>query len=340
MGLRNFIYRLCYRLGFYPVKIKPPQVLYAYLKRQPQLLKEFELNRLSQAIALGRDHNYYNTLLNKFVPQWTPAQIGKAKFIGEGYGGGSLNAYRHVYIDGKDYFEKVYFNKHIDFKKTTWFQDHVAELIREAISFPKIQKTYSGELISITYFDYLKLEGLQQANLNNLIVWSKTLYTLSEKYADRLRKIEKPSHITDFNQHHQYKKYRQSAAQKLQEKALAAQRFEKLAADSKYVLTHGDLQKNNAYKPRILLDWDSFGFYPVGLEPAFLFFRHVFKEQLKENPGDWLYKNYRAAIQEEDWKDFERNFVYFLFVFAMELFLIQQNKTLEEALIKKLKSYF
>lgn len=340
MGLKNVLYRLCYRLGFYPIKIKSPQVFYAYLKRQPQLLKEFELNQLSYAIALGRDHKYYNSLLHKFIPQWLPAQIDSAKFVGEGYGGGSLNAYRHVQIKGEDLFEKVYFNNLIDFKKTTWFQENIAELIHEEISFPKIKKIYSGELISIAYFDYLTLDRVKHASSEELIAISKILYTLSEKHSARLTKMEKPARITNFGYHPQYEKYRESASQKLHEKALDSQQFEKLASASKHVLTHGDLQKTNAYKKRILLDWDAFGFYPVGLEPAFLFFRRVFKEGEKENPSTWLYKNYQAEIKEKDWKDFERNFIYFLFVFSMELFLIEQKEKLEEILLKKMRNYF
>lgn len=335
--LKALFFKWCYRFGFYPIKIKSPQAFYAYLQRMPKSVQEHELSRLSYAIAFSGDHKYYNALLKEFVPNWPVEKIFKTNFVGEGYGCSSLNAYRSVQIGSKRYFEKVYFRAHTDLQKLQWLQDHAGEVLKEKIHFPRIQKVYSGELLSIVYFDFLTLSQEQSTPKENLVKITLQLYEWSK--ASKLAQIKAPDFIRDYTKHHQYARYRAAALNELKGKGMSVKRFEQEAEMAEYVLTHGDIQKTNIYDNNTILDWDSFGIFPIGMEPAFLLFRFFFKEEINIAPENWLDKNYRSFIPKEDWKDFERNFIYFLFVFSMEIFLVGENRRLENKLLDILKGY-
>lgn len=332
-------FRLCYRLGFYPVKIKSPVQTYTYLKNKPDMLKEDALQKLSYAVRWGKDQGYYTELLEQFVPTWNgKKEIEESTFIGEGYGRSSLNAYRKVKISGEYFFEKVYFHSHADLRKLEMMEKlGLTEQLATKIILPRIKKIYSGELLSIVYFDFLKTDPANRAGEQELIHLTKLFYKWhwEQLIAESSEKWEL---LKDFTQHHQYEKFKKAAAIKLQKEGLEIENFERSAKTGKLVVTHGDLQKSNVFKPNLVMDWDSFGFYPIGFEVAFLYFRLVFKEEKTGNPFDWLRENYQREVDAVEWEKFEKNFTFFLFVFAQELFLEQQEKELEKRLLTKLKA--
>lgn len=340
--IKRLLFRICYGLGFYPTKIKSPEQTFSYLETKPRQIIEEELRKITYAVSLSNDRNYYTDLLKLYVPNWEEKNITSAKFIGEGYGESSLDAYRKVNISERLFFEKVYFTTHPDLKKLRWMEEEgVFSMLNEKIRVPEIRKIYKGELLSIVYFDFLELNEKDTIQEEELVEITKILYRLSldnVKKIDYWKGISEPVDISFFS-HHQYHKYRKAARSLLSKEDVNLVDFEKKAQASQSVLTHGDLQKTNVYDSHTVLDWDSFGIYPVGLEAAFLFFRLVFKESKKEDPFRWLTKNYQTVFDDQVENDFSRNFAYFLFVFSCELFADHREIWLKEKLIRKLKSY-
>jgi hypothetical protein len=268
-------------------------------------------------------------------------EIQKASFIGKGIGVGSLDSFRRVTTDQKDYFEKVYFNSHEDLERIKWFQEHIYALIQHEIKVPRIQKIYSGDLLTIVYFEYFNLNDLKEERKKKAIIeFSKDLYRISYTNEATLSRLEIPTNLKDFRKHFEYQSNINLARRKLGEYGIVCHSFEQEAASSKHIITHADIQETNVFKDSVLIDWDTFGIYPIGLEPAFIYFRLLMKDSNRSTDViDWLNKYYSEVISERDWKDFKRNFVFFLFVFSAKRIYRGIFNHIEQPLIKKLKQF-
>jgi hypothetical protein len=314
---------------------------YRSLQNKPVEVKKYELKRITRSIGLAENHDLYEAILKVFVPAWQ-ADIKEAEFTGSGISGSSLDTYRKVTIKSKHYFEKVYFNSRQDLQTVQWFEEHVFDLIKNKIKAPAIQKKYSGELLTIVYYDFFDLHKLEkEAEENRLIQFSKDLCHISYNYEGYLTKLNPPDSIENFRNNNTYQKYIHLAGPKLLKHGIDMKSLEKEIDHSKCVLTHSDINEGNGFKNAVLIDWDHFGIYPMGLDPAYIYYRNLLRDQKDENFGHWhwLKKHYTAIIREEDWQSFERNFTYFLFVFSAKLFAAGRFLPVEQQLIKKLKQF-
>jgi hypothetical protein len=268
-------------------------------------------------------------------------EIQKASFIGKGIGVGSLDSFRRVSTRRKDYFEKIYFNSHEDLERIKWFQEHIYALIQYEIKVPRIQKMYSGDLLTIVYFEYFNLTDLKEGRKEKAIIeFSKGLYRISCVNEASLSKLEIPTNLKDFRKHFEYQSNINLARYKLEEYGIRCSLFEQEAASSKHIITHADIQETNVFKDSVLIDWDTFGIYPIGLEPAFIYFRLLMKNSHRgADVMDWLEKHYSEVLSERDWKDFKRNFLFFLFVFSAKRIHRGIFEYIEQPLITKLKNY-
>ncbi len=313
------------------------------MKYRPDSVQRLELKRMAGSVRTAENHEYYEKLLKAFVPDWR-VDIKKAKFTGKGRSGSNLNTYRKVVIGNKPYFEKVYFNSRSDLQTVQWFQEHIYELIKDKINAPHIHKTCRGELLTIVYFDYLELAKLKKdTRERRLVQFSKDLYCISCENKSCLAKLEPPDSIKDFRNHSRYTRKVHFAVAKLIEQGmnmkLVEGAFEELITHSKHVLTHADINEGNGSKNAVLIDWDHFGLFPIGFDPALIYYRVHLRNKPVDNFTGWLEKHYKLIIAEEDWSDFERNFTYFLFVFAIKYFEGGQFKIIEQQLIEKLTKY-
>jgi thiamine kinase-like enzyme len=287
------------------------------------------------------NHKYYEELLKAFVPNW-PMNVKEAKFIGKGFGESGLNTYRVVTVGNKTYFEKVYFNSHNSLQAVQWFQNHIHQLIKEKVNVPLVQKTYRGELFTIVYYSYIEHSKLREEAIeSSLIQFSKDLYHISDKNKSYLMKLDLPDLIEDFRNHSAYQKRKRlySAEKKLAKLRIDMESVEELIARSKRVLTHGDINKKNSFKNDVLIDWDSFGCSPIGLDPAFIYYHIHLKKEKEADINNWLEEHYRDVVSERDWDDFERNFIYFLYVFSIKRFAKGQVEHKEQRLVNLLKEY-
>jgi hypothetical protein len=347
LSFKSFIKKYLQRVGIYirfcsKLKIqyfRTPKHFYNYINSQSKNDRESELKRITNALRITKDHSTYEKFLKAFVPNWE-VKIANSAFIGRGIGESSLNTYRRVEIEDKCYFEKIYFNRHLSVKHVQLFQTHLFRLVKDKIKVPRIQKTYCGELLTIVYFDYFILNELPEVKKENrLIQFSKDLYRISCRNETYLKKLELPDSVKDFRLRTRFQENTRSVKARLLKQNIDATYFEALLDRSKYIITHGDLHGGNIYKGGILIDWDFYGIYPIGLDPAYIYFRLIIKDNKKYNASDWLKKHYGAVVTEADWSGLERNFMYILFIFSIRYFEKGQFESFEQQLIKKLRYY-
>jgi thiamine kinase-like enzyme len=339
--IKNIIRRLLQSAGIHIQYFPTSNHIYDFLKDKPVQIREYELNRITTAQKLAGNHKQYGKLLKAFVPDWQ-IDIKKPKFVGKGIGESSLNIYRRVKVEDRLYFEKVYFNAHQHLQTVRWFENHIYDMIKDEITIPLIRKTFQGELITIVYYNYFDLIKMREENMeNHLIRFSKALYGITCRNSSALKGLEPPGSIRNYRNHpaYQYRKKDYAASARLLKQGIDLKALEKMIDQSKCIITHGDINKKNAFKNAVLIDWDSFGIFPIGLDPAFIYYCLLIDKSKRTNSLAWVKEHYYDIIPKEDWRDFERNFIYFLYVFSLNRFGRGQFKSLEQQLIKALKVY-
>lgn len=336
--LKTAVLRVLVRLKLYVRLIPSADKFYKRLTHKSIWVKERALQKIMTIPQLTENQKLYEHYLKQFTPNWPP-KIEKAKFIGKGGGISSLNVYRKVVVDGKTYFEKTYFNAHRNVYVVKWFQKNIIPLLDPQIKVPQIQKTYPGELCTVVYFDYLDLHDLNEADKEKEIIqFSLDLYKVSNKHQAALNKLDIPVFIKDFRLHFRYHQYSFLAENELLNYNIDMRALEQSMYNSRHILVHGDLNFSNGFTDKTLIDWDSFGYFPVGFEAAHIYFRIQLRQEKTEDFEQWMMKHYKPILLEEDWKGFKHNFIYFLFVFSMEYFVKGHHMELKEQLLSKLKT--
>lgn len=317
--LKKAAFQIFDRTGWYPLKrFQSPETIYYKLTGEPVRQQERQLKKITQTYRRTNNQEYYEALLGRYVRQWEPATADRAEFTAQGKGKTTLNTYRKVRIDNVDYFEKIYFNSYPDLQILKWLQTEVYDKNTVDIRIPRIEKIYSGEFLSIVYFEFLSLSPIPQTKLvQTLIDKTKELYEFS--YTNRKITVSPQKIIKDYTRHPKYEKSSQLAFLKLKKYGFNPVNLEKLADKSPQVLTHGNISRTNVFENSIVIDWDYAGFFPVGFDVAALCWHLLKKMGLSGNIINWLQDNYKNKIRQKDWNDFERNFYFILFVLAQEL---------------------
>jgi hypothetical protein len=332
--LKNSMKEYLQRIYVLTQRFSTPKRFYIYVNNR---IKEKTLKKITELLRIAENHKYYNSLLKILVPDWN-VKIQEAKFIGKGYGSRNLNTYRKVKIGNKNYFEKIHFSRYQNLDTEQWFQENIYQLIRDKINVPLIHKIYQGPILSIVYYDFWELSVLEKETVENtLIQFSKDLYYISCRSQPMLTTLEIPEAIKDFRLHFRYQQSRVLAEAKLLKHEINMRALEDSIDRSKHILTHGDINPGNGFQNRVLIDWGSFCFFPIGFEAAHIFYRIQFRYIQLTDVITWLQRHYKSTVLKEDWKSCKRNFIYFLFVFFTKQFERGELKKLEQQLIAKLK---
>jgi len=328
-------------MGFFAEIRRFPDVdkLYREINSLPEEVQVHELKKVCSKVRTAGDHNYYNELLQKFISDWKPDH-SKSKFVGKNLWSG-FNSYRKVRIDDKILFEKLYSSSSLGLKKSLAFQENIYPLIGKKIKSPKILKVFKGEVLSLTYSQFIKTALLPKSEVeNHAIAYSNYFYDLSLKPAFHTYMNQAATYLFDFHLHHRYAQYIATAKSYFEKHQLNYIQIEQRLSKSRSVLTHGDIKDLNMFSNQVLIDWDEWGIYPAGLEQAFIFYRNIlFSTDEFPNPLDWLKKYFRNTIVVNEWNLFELSFLYFLFIFSIEKIEKQQLETLESYLIKEIKKH-
>lgn len=341
LAIRKLLIQILQPLGFYITYYASAQKVYESLKKQPTLIQAFELKRIFDSVRIAKNHSYYNQLLASFIPNWN-LEIKEPKFIGFGAGESSLSTFRKVKVNAKYLHEKIYFSFHPDSQRISWLYDSLSELInRFDIVTPDLNAVYKGATITAFYTDFLELKPLEvNSKEQKLLQFSKQLYQLSIT-SEFEKTVEKtPQSFTDFTQHFEYKRNRLQAQQILTIHNIDLSSLEQTIRKSRYILTHGDIQETNAFENKVLIDWDSVGIFPIGLDPAFsLFYLLMNDKNEKFDILKWIEENFKNIVAQEDWENFQKNIVCFLFVFIQDRIKGEKYDRMNNELIDLLNSF-
>lgn len=328
---RQVFYRFKIHIKHYPSVKKT----YNDLKVWPLEVQQYELRNVSKMINVTKDEKFYINLLKKYIPEWK-MKIEQSEFLKGGEGRSSLNTARRANAQNKDLFEKVYFTGTRDLKALQWLLDHVFDLLkREGIKVPKIHKIYESSILTIVYFDFLKLIPLKKPYDHELISLSKVLYSISLENNDLISKA--PDTLKNYSHHFQYLKNYELANAQLNQHKISSEKLEKIIEGSRKVLTHGDIHHDNLFRNNIIIDWDSFGIFPAGFEVAYLFFKRYKYEKVGFEMFSWLELHYKSLIPKEEWEVFQMNFSYFSFIFFCHLFDRGEHQNIRLELLDFLK---
>lgn len=306
------------------------------IKKQPLVIQEYELSKLSINLRATNDHKFYEFLISSFVPSWDKNIHGK-KIFGGGGGSGSLNSFRKVEIEGKYYFEKIYFTNQKEFKTIQWYQEYVQNELIEIV-IPKVCKIFEGRVISAVYFEFLELKPLKPREMESKVVeMASLLYHSSTRDVFQFSDIE--PFIKDFRESNSYQSRFRNTVKRVPLDTIEWTKLEKAAADSRIILAHGDLQEYNVFNDEKLIDWDFSSLRPIGFDASFAYFSLIIRNRVKKFSFSWIETSFKSMVDKKEWFEFERNFYFFLYLFFIWRFNEGRHLEIEKLLIEKLKGY-
>lgn len=319
--LMGRLIKLAKHFGLYVYELPSADGLYQHLTSDSLSIRESELKKTAVYLRKASDNKLYSEILHKFIPDLI-LDDDDSKFVGRGYSKTGLNVYRKLVYDDDILLEKVYFNSSHDLFRVKWFYENIYAHINCIINVPELYKTINGKLITVVYFRFVDLTSLALNDVSESVFKvSKEIYKLSLKPDIKNIINNAPELLLDFKQHFLYQlniDIALSKAVEIQSDGFQLKDVEKRVSESHSILTHGDIHWGNIYENNYLIDWDSFGIYPLGLDVAYVFFHlHLCKFSFNELIFT-LENEYRPVVLKEEWDDFELNFLFFYFVFTAE----------------------
>ncbi len=310
--------------------------LYKYLLKQPADKKITEFKRLTDFIADAQNHKYYHSLLKEIYPE-IPADFEAASFVLKN---STFSRNRKIKWKNKFYFEKNYLFVNHELESILWVDQHLYPLISKYFKIPKIIKKYEGDFSNLLYFEHLNLSPInQESPEHKLIKTAQRLYEISLKEQEKLSQFNWNPLLLNFEKLF-FEENINAAKKDLLKHGIPAEKIWKKVVNSTYILAHGDLHAENVYQKNHLIDLDNFGFYPIGMDPVFIYMFYFEKQDLKISFQDWIKTHFSEIIPPENWEEFERNAVFYCFLF----FHMRKDKekyiVFHENLIQSLKNLF
>jgi hypothetical protein len=224
--------------------------------------------RLSTSLAKRRQMRLYERAIEAYdrgVMLYTRNNSKNVSFTGTGHNPGVLNSYRKIELHDQTLFEKIYFKerkeKVIQFKK--WIQP---ALLKQGIRMAKLIKMNEGKRLFVAYYQYLDLDPLHTDHfLEKAIDIAADIahvnFSSSTSFPDSLFNYK----LGD------YHKTLEGFQEELSSHYPGSDSF--LNEVNKYIdqhvprtLNHRDLSDKNTFRDGKVIDWDNFGFAPLGYD--------------------------------------------------------------------------
>ncbi len=320
------------------IPVLGPVLLRGYFNRLGRLrVGEFEdaVKRFTIRLRDYDNHSVYNGLLSFFVSKYV-AKYESAVFMGKGVGDGSLNTYRKLRLkSGEDVFEKVYFTESEAFTRTHQFYDLVFSSLSQYLVLPKLTASYEGAKMSVCHFEFKNLEIIDSSVLiAELISVVKSLIECSA----HIERANDLSFRSELKSVYKYRVQLGRAKELFRRHGISHDDLLEKVMGSQKVITHCDLGHKNVFRNRTVVDWDYFGFYPIGLDYAIIFYYYLL-EKNEIDPIVWLRSSAKDLRCGVDWDGLERNFLYYLIVISINLLDNMAGKSIQENLLSKVKKY-
>lgn len=242
---------------------------------------------------------------------------------------------RKVKVNDKTLIEKVFFTNSIDYSKAKYFDENIRPVLKEnGVECTTINNVYEGEIISLIYYEFIDLKKLNDIK-KGIIEYSKIFLNLD--FSPIIKNA--PSSLFNYKSHHRISEKIKDANESLLAEDINVNLIEVEISKLNKVLIHGDLHGNNAYENAII-DWDSFGFYPLGFEAARIYSYYYGKRIKETNFNHWIDVNYRELLNEHQFADFKKCFSYFLYVFMYGKSNTTELNNIQDDLLSYLKENF
>jgi|SRR5699024_4857499 len=321
-----------FKIQFFPTA----KSLYKYLLQQSSEKRITEFKRLADFIANAKNHQLYQNLLREMYPE-IPKNFQEVYFLTKK---SNLDRNRKIKWKNKFYFEKNYFFEKHELESILWVDKYLYPILNKHFTIPKILKKYEGEFSNLIYFDFLNLSPINQEKPEKqLIKTTQKLYEISLEEKEKLTTLNWSSIVLDFEKLF-FEENINSAKKDLKKHQISSEIIWKKVLNSTYVLTHGDLHAENIYQKNHLIDLDNFGFYPIGLDAAFIYMFYFEKQDLNLSFKNWIKTHFSAIIKSENWKEFERNTVFYCFIFLHMRKDKMKHKEFHKHLINNIKELF
>lgn len=317
-GLKNSIKTKLQQIGWFVQLIPQVKIQYfrsgksllQYLSKQHPEKRFSEYKRLVDLMAAAHNHKLYQDFLSNIYPNLP--QVKEAIFISKS---GKSSRNRKIKIGGKTYFEKNYLKKDHELETIVWVDQHLTDFLNRKFTIPKIIRQFDGEFSQLLYLEYLPLNPIPAQNSDAyLIQTGLELYQLSLAEKAKLSEIDWPSTLLDFEKLF-YLENILAAKNDLLQQGFEVNNLWKKVNQSQKILAHGDLHAENVYQNKHLIDLDNFGYYPIGLDAAFIYMFYFEERDLKIPFSQWIKDKYSEKIHPENWKEFERNVIFYCFLY-------------------------
>jgi len=330
----------CKKNGYYPGDNQTIERLIYRLDDVNQNGGNELLKYVSYLSSIDDNHEYYNLLMKNLFSNWD-IELIEQMFIakGSGFGPSSWNSFRKIKIENKMLlFEKIYMAAHEDVDRTLWFQYNIYDLLKKIIT-PKLMHLYTSKYAIATYFEYIELKEIIINRQIKLIEFSIELYNITCENEKYLLKLNIPKFLGKIEGHYIFNRYWLEAKDILNKNGINENIFINAIYNSRRVLTHADLGLRNSFDNMTLVDWDNFGFYPLGMDPAIIFHFNVENKNYIIDSESWLKQNYKEFIHYDDWDSFNFNFIAYLYVFSFRYKSSPQFESNQNFLIRKIRLY-
>lgn len=309
----GLIIKLLFQYSGFTIERIPDTSRLDYLHEET---RKYMLKKLVNNSKQTNNEKLYKKIIKNHVPDWNDT-FTSAEFIGYGTGEQNLEVYRKVLYKKKYYFEKIYFYDSYDLLKVKWFYEHLYPVLKDSIKTAKLCKIIKGDIITIVYFEYISFVPLSEGILHSVFFdISRDLLFLSKQNEELIRNA--PNFLNDYRSHFHYIdkiKAAEEVIEKLSNNKFTTKMIEQIIDLQPSIISHGDIYHTNVLTDKYIIDWDSFGFFPLGFDIAVIFAYSI--EFLSfQRLQELIHEEYKEVIEKSQWKSFELSCLYFYLIFT------------------------
>jgi hypothetical protein len=241
-------------------------VLLLFLFKIPPRKKFFR--RLSTSLAKRGRMVLYEYAIESYdrgAMLYTRKNCESISFVGSGHNPGVLNSYRKIELKDQTLFEKIYFKerkeKVIIFKK--WIQP---VLLARGLKMAKLVQMNEGERLFVAYYQYLDLTPLHTDQfLEKAIDIAAEIANVKFNNSAKLPEFINTYKLGDY--HKTIENFQKEISSQIPGTDTFLYRVnEYIDQHIPRTLNHRDLSEKNTFKDGKVIDWDNFGFAPVGYD--------------------------------------------------------------------------
>ena len=228
-----------------------------------------DLKIITTAIASIGDHHRFENSLRLFDPALAnPPAARRKRFAGTGHGGGSLDIFRELEVDGETLFEKTYLRRGRCFEQMYFMYETVLPRI-EGVTFPALRAIHGGKQLCRTYFEHIGPGCMERYDIDHAaaVVGALAAVEIGDLRAPAfVKRMGKP--VMERARASMIARMTQTDPEHAARVANNIRYWQERLECFPVVLAHADLNRTNFSIHGHVIDWDAAGFLPYGYDAA------------------------------------------------------------------------